>query len=275
MIWILALHLIAALVCLAPGEHARRWTLGVATVPPLVGFVWLCTQAGSVLDGRPVVESVEWVPQIGLNLDLRLDGFALLMGLLVTGIGVLVLIYSISYFHHERADRPDGGPARRLRRGDARARPLQRTAHPLRVLGAHVDHVVLAHRLRRPLDRRPHRRRPGAAGDRDRWAVACSPGSWSCWPAGRQWTISQLLADAPTGAVVNVALRAGTGRRLHQVRPVALPLLAARRHGRPDAGVGLPALRHHGEGGDRGRRAVRAGLRRGRPVAADGRDRRA
>ena len=103
MLLILALHLVAALVCLAPGEHARRWTLGVATVPPLIGFVWLCTRAGAVLDGRPVVESVEWVPQIGLTLDLRLDGFALLMGLLVTGIGVLVFTYAISYFTHEQA----------------------------------------------------------------------------------------------------------------------------------------------------------------------------
>src|SRR5690554_5512386 len=36
---------------------------------------------------------------------------------------------------------------------------------------------------------------------------------------------------------------------LHQVSPVSVSLLAAQRHGGSDAGVGLSALRHHGESG--------------------------
>jgi multicomponent K+:H+ antiporter subunit A len=41
---------------------------------------------------------------------------------------------------------------------------------------------------------------------------------------------------------------ADPGRLLHQERAVAVPLLAARGDGRADAGVGLPALGHHGQG---------------------------
>jgi NADH:ubiquinone oxidoreductase subunit 5 (subunit L)/multisubunit Na+/H+ antiporter MnhA subunit len=37
--------------------------------------------------------------------------------------------------------------------------------------------------------------------------------------------------------------------RLHQIGAVPVPLLAAACHGRADAGLGLPAFRHHGEGG--------------------------
>ena len=40
----------------------------------------------------------------------------------------------------------------------------------------------------------------------------------------------------------------GAARRLHEERPVPVPFLAAARDGRPDAGLGLSAFRHHGEG---------------------------
>ena len=40
----------------------------------------------------------------------------------------------------------------------------------------------------------------------------------------------------------------GARRRLHQVGAVPVPFLAAQRHGGADAGVGLPAFGHHGEG---------------------------
>ena len=43
-------------------------------------------------------ETVEWIPRLGVDLVLRLDGFAALMLLLVAGIGVLVVAYSASYF---------------------------------------------------------------------------------------------------------------------------------------------------------------------------------
>ena len=56
--------------------------------------VWLLIQLPDVLDGDPVTESVEWVPALGMNLDLRLDGFAALMVALVAGIGVAVYAYA-------------------------------------------------------------------------------------------------------------------------------------------------------------------------------------
>ncbi len=44
------------------------------------------------------------------------------------------------------------------------------------------------------------------------------------------------------------SLAAGAGRRVHQERAVPVPLLAAARDGRADAGVGLPAFGDDGEG---------------------------
>ena len=41
-----------------------------------------------VIDGKVLTERVRWVPALGLDFDLRLDGFAALMALLVAGVGV-------------------------------------------------------------------------------------------------------------------------------------------------------------------------------------------
>ncbi|HSM66518.1 MAG TPA: proton-conducting transporter membrane subunit, partial [Ilumatobacteraceae bacterium] len=98
MILLLLAHLVAAIVCLAPGRRAARWALPVAAVVPAVTFGWLVSQAGAVLDGDTPTVEVEWIPQLALSISLRLDGFGLLMGLIVSGIGVLVLLYSMTYF---------------------------------------------------------------------------------------------------------------------------------------------------------------------------------
>ena len=56
--------------------------------------------AGPVLDGDPVTSTLSWVPQLGLDIDLRLDAFSLLMIVLVSGIGTLVFVYGWHYFAH-------------------------------------------------------------------------------------------------------------------------------------------------------------------------------
>lgn len=98
MITLLLAHLVASLACLIPGRHAARWALPVAAIAPAVTFGWLVSQSSAVLDGESSTASLDWVPELGLSIDLRLDGFGLLMGLLVSGIGVLVLLYSTAYF---------------------------------------------------------------------------------------------------------------------------------------------------------------------------------
>jgi len=98
VIFLLLAHLLAAIVCLAPGRRSARWALPVAAIAPAVTFGWLVSQSGAVLDGETPTVDVEWIPQIALSISLRLDGFGLVMGLVVSGIGVLVMAYSVAYF---------------------------------------------------------------------------------------------------------------------------------------------------------------------------------
>ncbi|MFC3124154.1 hydrogen gas-evolving membrane-bound hydrogenase subunit E [Pseudoroseomonas globiformis] len=47
---------------------------------------------------EPVLQTIEWVPSLGVSLSFRLDGFSLLFALLITGIGSLVVLYAGAYF---------------------------------------------------------------------------------------------------------------------------------------------------------------------------------
>lgn len=99
MALLVLLHLAAAATIFAVGRRlGPRRVLAVALVAPAVTTAWLTTQAAGVLDGATPAQRVRWVPSIDVALSLRLDGFALLMALVVAGIGTLVLAWSIAYF---------------------------------------------------------------------------------------------------------------------------------------------------------------------------------
>ncbi|WP_349358043.1 hydrogen gas-evolving membrane-bound hydrogenase subunit E [Stappia sp.] len=58
----------------------------------------------AVGDGVPnVLQTVQWVPSLGIDFDLRLDGFSLLFVLMITGIGTLVALYAGSYYAEKPA----------------------------------------------------------------------------------------------------------------------------------------------------------------------------
>lgn len=84
---------------------AARW-LGVrvflaAAIVPAATVVWAAAQARRVVEGEALVESFGWVGGLGLDIQLRLDGFALLFVFLVSGIGLLVFAYSRWYLSED------------------------------------------------------------------------------------------------------------------------------------------------------------------------------
>ncbi len=95
------LSVIALMALLAPlltrllGQRAA-WLLMLA---PLCAFIWFITQMHLVAEGGTVMQSVEWIPALGINLSLRLDGLSLLFALLISGIGTLIVLYAGSYLH--------------------------------------------------------------------------------------------------------------------------------------------------------------------------------
>ncbi len=70
------------------------WIL--ALVPASI-FIFLLTYLPDVTSGKTVSENYRWVPDLGINLDFQIDGLALIFALIISGIGILIFIYSGGY----------------------------------------------------------------------------------------------------------------------------------------------------------------------------------
>jgi multicomponent K+:H+ antiporter subunit A len=79
----------------------RRLTAWLAAGVTGAALALLLGQAGAVFGGQVLLVQTEWLPAIGLNLGLRLDGLALMFALLITGIGLLIILYAAWYLHHD------------------------------------------------------------------------------------------------------------------------------------------------------------------------------
>lgn len=62
---------------------------------PLSIFLYFIRFIGK--DFVPIKQTYQWIPSLGINLDFYLDGLSLLFILLISGIGTLVVAYSIYY----------------------------------------------------------------------------------------------------------------------------------------------------------------------------------
>lgn len=98
LLGLLALHFLV-------GASAPWWTRWfgrnaflVVALAPLLGLVWLIAQAGPILAGGAYVESLPWIPTLGVTLTFRIGLLQWLLALLVTGIGFIVLVYCRWYF---------------------------------------------------------------------------------------------------------------------------------------------------------------------------------
>jgi multicomponent Na+:H+ antiporter subunit A len=89
---------VLGLLVFGAGRRLRRRSLVVAALAPLVTLGWLTTRLVDTLDGRVTLQTWDWVPALDVSAAFRLDGFAALMMLVISGIGLAVLGYSWHYF---------------------------------------------------------------------------------------------------------------------------------------------------------------------------------
>lgn len=73
---------------------------GIATA--LLVVAWLAAQIPAVAAGGVARLGVAWLPALGVEASLRIDGLSLLFGLLISGIGALVLLYAHRYIAGHR-----------------------------------------------------------------------------------------------------------------------------------------------------------------------------
>ncbi|MEY6432387.1 monovalent cation/H+ antiporter subunit A [Thioalkalicoccus limnaeus] len=100
---IILLPLLGALLPPLMVRHGRAvvaWSAALVTALALLVGLW---HAPAVFSGSDVSSHREWIPMIGLALSLRLDGLAFLFVMLITGIGLLIILYA--YYYLPKDDR--------------------------------------------------------------------------------------------------------------------------------------------------------------------------
>ncbi|MDR7184220.1 multicomponent Na+:H+ antiporter subunit A [Microbacterium trichothecenolyticum] len=74
----------------------------VAAILPIAGFVYAAVLTPQVLAGHIPFETYAWIPPLGIDLSMRMDTLSWLMTLVVTGVGALVMIYCRWYFRGKK-----------------------------------------------------------------------------------------------------------------------------------------------------------------------------
>ncbi|MBA4023362.1 MAG: Na+/H+ antiporter subunit A [Gordonia sp.] len=100
---IAVLAALAITAALAPGiiTWLGRRGFYVLALAPFGGLVWVFANWPDEADGIRT-ESITWVPELQMNIDLRFDTLAAIMSVLVLGVGALVLCYCAEYFSETR-----------------------------------------------------------------------------------------------------------------------------------------------------------------------------
>ncbi|MDS9472138.1 Na+/H+ antiporter subunit A [Sporosarcina pasteurii] len=66
-------------------------------IVPLVLFAGLARFIPTVASGMTMVNAIQWIPSANIHFTTYLDGLSIIFGLLITGVGSLVILYSIYY----------------------------------------------------------------------------------------------------------------------------------------------------------------------------------
>jgi multicomponent K+:H+ antiporter subunit A len=100
LIVLLLLPFIGSCLALLP-HNARNTESLLAGLVALVGTVQVALLYPQIAHGGVIREEFMWLPSLGLNFVLRMDGFAWLFSMLVLGIGTLVSLYARYYMSPE------------------------------------------------------------------------------------------------------------------------------------------------------------------------------
>src|SRR5690606_37824584 len=97
----LLLLFVSGLLLWSIRPHNRALAGWLAALPPGVITAWQVAQIDPLSTGTIYNEQYRWIPGLSLDLTFRLDGLSLLFGLIITGIGAAVALYTHYYLEDE------------------------------------------------------------------------------------------------------------------------------------------------------------------------------
>jgi multicomponent K+:H+ antiporter subunit A len=102
---IVLIPFIAAVLPLLARQRSRLMITTLTAAATATSLAFLLALAPAVLDGEMPQFFAAWLPSLGLDFSLRLDGLSLLFATLILGIGLLIIIYA----HYYLSENDDSG----------------------------------------------------------------------------------------------------------------------------------------------------------------------
>jgi multicomponent Na+:H+ antiporter subunit A len=94
--WLFGAHLMGVGAAAIAGRTSMRSGLLTAAIAPIATAVWAASRL--VDESEATTHELVWVEGLDLAIRFRIDSLALMMVLLVSGIGALVFVYAVGYF---------------------------------------------------------------------------------------------------------------------------------------------------------------------------------
>ncbi|SBV32698.1 putative K(+)/H(+) antiporter subunit A/B [uncultured Sphingopyxis sp.] len=94
---VVSLPFCGSVIAAALPQAGRNWASAIAGAIALAGVLLVAAFYPAVAGGEVVRHEASWLPSLGLQFTLRLDGFTWLFALLVLTIGALVILYARYY----------------------------------------------------------------------------------------------------------------------------------------------------------------------------------
>ncbi|HDZ45468.1 hypothetical protein LCGC14_0193980 [marine sediment metagenome] len=104
LLWIPLLTLAGTLVPLFTASRGRVICTTATIIAPLAALSIVLSHLPTLLSGEVVTQHWNWMPLLGLDLALRLDGLTLLFALLILGIGSQIITYAGYYLASDEKD---------------------------------------------------------------------------------------------------------------------------------------------------------------------------
>ena len=98
---IVALPFFGALLPGLMNSAGRAACAGITFTVSLAAFIGLLTNLPAVIAGDVVMARIDWMPALGLNFTLMLDGLGFFFALLIIGIGLLIIAYARNYLSRD------------------------------------------------------------------------------------------------------------------------------------------------------------------------------
>ncbi|MGD8442100.1 MAG: monovalent cation/H+ antiporter subunit A [Desulfobacterales bacterium] len=101
LFWIALLLILGTSGSLFSERWGRSACAAVAALFPAAALATVAFRIPSIFEGRVFRFEADWIPSLGFDIALRLDGLSLLFAILILGIGLLVILYARYYLSDE------------------------------------------------------------------------------------------------------------------------------------------------------------------------------